>query len=59
MGKYSYEIFLLQMFVFTFYPTHEMQMMIGNLYVSTLIRIFLTTSLSIIPVLVYKKYFSK
>lgn len=56
MGKYSYEIFLMQMFVFTFYPTNHLQMLLGDIYLATLIRIVATTLLSIIPVLLYKKY---
>lgn len=59
MGKYSYEIYLIQMFVFTFYPTNMMKSLIGSDYLAALIRILATTFLSIIPVLVYKKYFSK
>lgn len=58
IGKYSYEIFLVQMFVFTFYPTDKIQMIIDNVYVTVIVRIFVTTLLSIIPVLLYKKYFS-
>lgn len=59
MGKYSYEIFLIQMFVFTFYPTNTIKAFIGSAYLEVIIRILSTTFLSIIPVLVYKKYFSK
>lgn len=59
IGKYSYEIFLIQMFVFTFYPTNTMQMFIGSIFWATILRILATTFLSIIPVLLYKKYFSK
>lgn len=59
MGKYSYEIYLVQMFVFTFYPSNTIEMFIGSVYLATIIRIFATTFLSIIPVLVYKNYFSK
>lgn len=59
MGKYSYEIYLVQMFIFTFYPTNMMKSLIGSDYLAALIRILATTFLSIIPVLVYKKYFSK
>lgn len=59
MGKYSYEIYLLQMFVFTFYPTNMMKLLIGSDYLAAIIRILATTFLSIISVLVYKKYFSQ
>lgn len=53
LGRYSYEIFLLQMFVFAFFPSLDF---IGNKYVEVLLRIVLTTLLSIFPVLLYKKY---
>lgn len=56
IGKYSYEIFLLQMFVFTFFPSYECMDFIGNIYLAVLIKIVLTTSLSIYPVLLYKRY---
>ena len=52
MGKYSYEIFLLQMFVFTFFPSLDF---IGNIYIKVMLKITLTTCLSIVPVLLYKK----
>lgn len=56
IGKYSYEIFLLQMFVFTFFPSYESMDFIGNIYLAVLIKIVLATFLSIYPVLLYKKY---
>lgn len=59
MGKCSYEIFLLQMFVFTFFPSAADMAFIGNSYVIVLIRIVLTTSLSILPVLFYNCYLKK
>ena len=53
LGKYSYEIFLFQMFVFTFFPSLDF---LGNQFVEVTLRIVLTTALSIFPVLLYKKF---
>jgi Fucose 4-O-acetylase and related acetyltransferases len=58
IGKYSYEIFLLQMFVFGFFPDSILPG-INNAYIKVLSFIILTTMLSIIPVLIYKRYLSK
>lgn len=59
MGKCSYEVFLLQMFVFTFFPSAADMAFIGNSYVIVLIRIVLTTLLSIFPILFYNYYLKK
>lgn len=56
MGKYSYEIFLLQMFIFTFLPSAQQLDIIGNIYLTTILRVLLAIALSIIPVLLYKRY---
>lgn len=56
MGRYSYEIFLLQMFVFTFLPSAQRLDIIGNIYLTTLLRVMLAIILSIVPVLLYKRY---
>ena len=56
MGKYSYEIFLLQMFVFTFLPSAQRLDIIDNIYLTTILRVVLSTILSIAPVLLYKRY---
>jgi membrane protein implicated in regulation of membrane protease activity len=58
LGLCSYEIFLLQMFVFGFVPINLMSIVIPNYFVMNAVRIILTTCLSIVPVLVYKKMFS-
>lgn len=59
MGRYSYEIYLLQMFVFTFFPLTQDLNFIGNIYITALLRILLTVCLSICPVLIYKKWKKK
>ena len=56
MGKFSYEIFLMQMFVFTFLPSAERMNIIGNIYLTTILRVLLSIILSIVPVLLYKWY---
>jgi len=59
MGKYSYEIFLLQMFVF--FPTRKLLEIVGDEYVCVVLKIILTVALSILPVIGWKrkiKFFS-
>ena len=58
MGKSSYEIFLLQMFVFTFFQIQWLSF-IGNKYIMVMLSVLLTTSLSICPVLFYNHYLRK
>lgn len=55
LGKYSYEIFLCQMFVFSMYQFNFF-LTTNNKYVNYLIFILVTTILSIAPVLIYKIY---
>lgn len=63
VGKYSYEIFLLQMFVFTFFqPALNLFSQISgidNRYVLTIFFIIGTTVLSIFPVIWYKRVKNK
>lgn len=54
MGKYSFEIFLLQMFVFAFFPHGMLLDFVGNKYICATLTIILTVSLSILPVIVWK-----
>lgn len=54
IGRWSYEIFLLQMLVFTIYP-HKM-LDSGNPYVNAIMYVIFTTCASIIPVVVYKRW---
>ncbi len=54
VGKWSYEIFLFQMMVFILYPHSRLS--VGNPYLDTIIFIVLSTLLSIIPVLIWKRY---
>lgn len=54
IGKRSYEIFLVQMFVFAVYPVKLFDT--RNIYVNVLIRIIFTIAASIIPVIVYKRW---
>lgn len=56
MGKYSYEIFLCQMFVFTFFKIEYLNFLSSGM--RTLFYILFTTLLSIVPVLLYKKIIS-
>lgn len=53
IGKWSYEIFLIQMMIFTLYPHSRISF--GNIYIDTLIFIVLTTVLSIFPIFIWKK----
>lgn len=55
LGKYSYEIYLLQMIVFTFFPPANSLNFIPNEKVAIVCRILSTIFLSIYPVLLYKK----
>ena len=55
LGNYSYEIFLCQMFVFSFLTLNHFSFT-NNIYYNNLLFITSTTSLSTIPVLIYKKY---
>lgn len=54
IGKWSYEIFLVQMMVFTLYP--HTRFSVGNPYLDTLIFIVISTSIAIFPVLLWKRY---
>lgn len=54
IGRWSYEIFLLQMLVFTVYPHNLLNT--GNIYINVAICIIFTTCASIIPVIVYKRW---
>lgn len=54
IGKWSYEIFLLQMFVFTFYP-HSL-MTTNNRYIDFFLFVIISISLSVFPVFAWKKY---
>lgn len=56
MGKYSYEIFLLQMFVFRFFPTGKLLEIVGDEYVCIVLKIILTVALSILPVMGWKRW---
>ena len=53
LGKNSWEIFLCQMFVFSFFSKRFLSF-IGNPYIETITFILLTTILSISPILIYK-----
>ena len=55
LGKNSYEIFLCQMFIFSLFPEKVLSF-IDNLYIEALIFIILTLVLSIVPIIIYKKY---
>ncbi len=54
IGKCSYEIYLVQMSVFTLYPHTKLS--VGNYYVDMLIFIVTSMLISIIPVLLYVRY---
>lgn len=54
IGRYSYEIFLLQMMVFTLYP-HSL-FSVGNSKIDLLLFILLSLTLSVLPVIIYQKY---
>jgi len=54
IGKSSYEIFLVQMVVFTLYPYSLLSF--GNIYIDTIVIISLSMTLSIIPILLWKRY---
>lgn len=56
MGKYSYEIFLMQMFLFSFLPSAKWMDFIGNIYITSFLRVLLSVILSVFPILVYKHY---
>lgn len=56
IGKYSYEIFLLQMFVFTFFPAGRLLVLVGNKYVCVALTVILTVMLSILPVIGWKRW---
>lgn len=53
LGNYSYEIFLCQMFVFSFLTLNEFSF-VNNIYLRNFLFITITTTLSIIPVILYK-----
>lgn len=53
IGRYSYEIFLLQMLVFTAYP-HSL-LSSGNKYIDVASFIVISTIASVVPVIVYKR----
>ncbi len=53
IGKWSYEIFLLQMMVFTLYPHEYISM--DNVYLDTIIFITISIICSFIPILLWKK----
>ncbi|MFI3288595.1 MAG: acyltransferase [Rikenellaceae bacterium] len=55
IGRYSYDIFLVQMFVFTFWPKVNILHSIDNQYIYTFLNVIVTTALSIMPVLCYKR----
>jgi peptidoglycan/LPS O-acetylase OafA/YrhL len=55
MGRRSYEIFLWQMVVFTFYPYHTIAACLGNRMLSCLLFILLTTVGSILPCLLWPR----
>ena len=59
MGRYSYDIFLLQMFVFTFFPSERLLEIVGNKYVSLVLIVIFTVSLSILPVILWKRWKEK
>lgn len=59
MGRYSYDIFLLQMFVFTFFPSERLLEIVGNKYVSLILTVIFTVSLSILPVILWKRWKEK
>jgi peptidoglycan/LPS O-acetylase OafA/YrhL len=58
LGKYSYEIFLCQMFVFSIFPK-KLLGFIENLYLETILFIIFTTIFSIAPIILYKKRLKK
>ncbi len=53
VGKCSYEIFLIQMVIFTLYP-HSL-LSIGNRFITEVIFILSSLVLSIVPVIIYRK----
>lgn len=55
LGNYSYEIFLAQMFVYSMIGIKRFDF-IGNVYLTHIAYILCTTTLSILPVYVYKVY---
>ena len=59
MGRCSYEIYLMQMLVFGFYPAKTINRIVGDSVNPTLIFIICTTLMSIVPVLIEKKLLSK
>lgn len=54
LGNYSYEIFLCQMFIFSFLSLNNFSF-IGNVYFENLLFIITATFLSVVPVIFYKK----
>lgn len=54
MGQWSYEIFLLQMLVFTVYPHRLLDT--GNNYINVAMYIIFTMCASIMPVIAYKRW---
>lgn len=59
MGKYSYEIFLFQMLVFRFFPSGRLLAIVGDKYVCVVLTVILTVTLSILPVLGWKRWKEK
>jgi len=54
LGKYSYEIFLCQMFIYSIFPVFFSLESIEDLYIRKMVYIISTTLLSILPILCYK-----
>lgn len=54
LGKYSWEIFLMQMFVLSFLPLEKF-LLLGNKYLMLVLFVFISFVLSIYPVILYKE----
>lgn len=57
LGKYSWEIFLVQMVIFKFTPREKMMCILGEGF-GTFVFVIFTITASILPILLYKKYSS-
>lgn len=53
LGKYSWEIFLMQMFVLSFLPLEKF-LLLGNKYLMLVLFVFISFVLSIYPVILYR-----
>ncbi len=57
LGSYSYEILLCQMFVFSMFRRSYLSF-VNNIYLEIMLYVAITTLLSILPVLIYKRLHS-